>query len=516
MGTRSKYIRTLPLVLSAALLVPLVAACSKQSADDPNNRHTLRIGLLSGSSDSESYYRQEYTDMFEMTHQNIDIEFVTAVDYSDMQFATQEEQQKMQEIDPVEKMKEIMTGDNPVDVLILDTGTMGKLAQDNLLMPLEPKIKEDKVNLEDYVPTVIDTIREAGNGQLYGLSPTFSSSVLFYNKTLFDKMGVTLPTDGMMWDDVFNLARRLTSGTGQDATFGLTLNDWGAGLNYYNIQSIYSPLKLRMYDDKGETMTVDTAKWEEVWSKPIELYQDHVFPRQEDMQVEQPQDGTYQYNPYQDRPFFTNRVGMVIGSYSTISDLNTYNQNVDKMDGYSKIDWGIVTYPQLPEAPGVGGGMYISQLASINASAQNPEDAWEYIKFVNSKESAKFKSRSTYELSTLKEFIKPKDGMTYNMQAFYQLKPIPDNASDSEIQLYRERPNIGLISQLAEQSFQKALNGDMTVKEALADLQTKGNELLQKIKENPTGQIDMSAYVDYGGMYGTSEAAAVARAAGVG
>lgn len=510
---------TLMVVLSAAMLASLLAACTKQDADDPNNRHTLRIGMLSGSSDSEYYYRQQYTDMFEMTHPNIDIEFVNAVDYSNMQYATQEEQKEMNKIDPVEKMKELMTGDNPVDVLILDTGTMGKLAEENLLQPLEPLIKEDKIDLEAFVPSVLESIREAGGGQLYGLSPTFSSSALFYNKTLFDQKGVTPPADDMTWDQIFDLASRMSSGTGKDATFGLSLNDWGAGLNYYNVQSIYAPLKLRMYDDKGEKMTVNTDMWKQAWTRPVQLYQKHVIPRQEDIQVEPPKDGTYRYNPYQDRPFFTNRVAMTVGGYNMISDLNTYNQNVDKMQGYSKIDWGIVTYPQLAEQPGVGAGMYISQLSSINAKAQNPDDAWEFIKFVNSKESAKFKSRSNYELSALKDFIKPQDGASYNVEAFYKLKPIPADASDSDTLLYRERPNIGLISQLADQSFQKALSGDMTIEEALADLQTKGDELLQKIKENPTGQIDMSAYMDNGGMGGGmsgTASSAIAQAAGEG
>lgn len=517
MNRHSRYSKSLPLVLSAVMLTSLATACTKENTDDPNNRRTLRIGMMSGSSDSEYYYRQQYTDMFELAHPNLDIEFVSAVDYSGMQYASQEEQQEMQKIDPIEKLKGIMTGDNPVDVLILDSTTMGKLAGENMLKLLDPMIKEDKIDLEAYVPSVLDTIREEGNGQLYGLSPTFSASALFYNKTLFQKMGVTPPTDDMKWDEVFNLAKRMSSGSGKDATFGLALNDWGAGLNYYNVQSIVAPLKLRMYDDKGEKMTVATDKWEQAWQQVIQLYKDHVIPRQEDVQVEAPTDGTYRYNPYQDRPFFTNRVAMMIGGYNLIGDLNTYNQNVDKMKGYEKIDWDVVTYPQLPEAPGVGAGMYLSQVTSINAKAQNPDDAWEFVKFINSKDAAKFKSRSTYELSTLKDFIKPKDGATYNIEAFYKLKPMNYDFSDSFVQLNRDRPNLYLIDQVAESSFQKALSGKMTVKEALADLQTKGDELLQKIKENPTGQIDMSKYIDNGGMGGMSgTASAVAQAAGVG
>lgn len=497
---QSRYVKTTALILSAAMLVPL-AACSKEDPNDPNNRRTLRIGMLYGSSDSdnESYYRQQYTEMFELAHPNIDIEFVSAVDYSGSQFSTNEERKKMQQTDPLEKVKGIMTGSNPVDVLLLDTGTMGQLAEENLLKPLDSLIKEDKIDLESFVPIVMDSIRDAGGGQIYGLSPTFSSSVLFYNKTLFNKMGITPPTDGMNWDDVYNLAERFKGGSGKDATFGLALSDWSSGLDFWSIQNIVSPLKLKMYDDKAEKMTVDSPQWEQAWTKPIQLYKDKAIPHQEDFQPEPSSDGNYRYDPYQYRPFFSNRVAMAIGSYSMINDLATYNQNVDKMKGREKIDWGVVTYPQQASAPGFSAGMYISELTSINAAAQNPDDAWEFVKFLNGKERAKFKARSTYELSTLKEFAVPKDGQTFNMDAFFKLKPVPYDAAGSEAKLNRQYPNLSYISELAQQTLQKAINGNVTVKEALTDLQTKGNELLQKIKADPTGDIDMSPYIDNSG-----------------
>jgi multiple sugar transport system substrate-binding protein len=504
--------RSLAVLVAMSMIVPIAAACSKSDADDPNNRRTLRIGMLYGSKDNESYFRQQYTDMFELAHGNIDIELVNAIDYSDSMYESNEERMQKEQPDPVEKLKEIMTGANPVDVVMLDTGTLGKLVQENLLKPLDPLIKEDKVDLEAYVPSILDTIREKGNGQLYGLSPTFSASALFYNKKLFQQAGVEVPTDGMNWDDVFNLAKRLKSGTGKDAVYGLTLNDWGGGLQFYNVQNIVSPLKLRMFDDKGEKMTVDTPQWERAWNEPIQLYKDRVIPHQEDLRPEQPADGNYRYNPYQERPFFTGRVAMTIGGFSLVNDLITFNQNVDKMKGYEKLDWDVVTYPVLPEMPDVGPSVYLSELTGINANAQNPDDAWEFVKFINSKETAKFKARSNYELSTLKEFIKPRDGSAFNIEAFYKLKPALYESSDAEEKLYRERPNLSLVNQLADLSFQKALSGKMTVKEALADWQKKGDELLQKIKANPKGEIDMTPYMDNSGLSPEKEAAM--RAAG--
>ncbi len=511
--TYKRNVRSLSALVALSMLVPLAAACSKENPDDPNNRRTLRIGMLYGSKDNESWFRQQYTDMFELGHKNIDIELVYSIDYSDQMFESYEESKKREQPDPLAKMKEMLTGQNPVDVVMLDNGMLGQLAQENLLQSLEPLIKEDKIDLAAYVPNLIDSIREQGNGQLYALTPTFSSSALFYNKKLFQKAGVELPKDNMTWDDVYNLARRLKSGTGKDAVYGLSFSDWGGGLSFWNISSIASPLKLKMYDDKAEKMTVDTPQWEKVLKDPVQLYVDHVIPHPEDTQQEQPTDGSYRYNPYQDRPFFSNKVAMIIGSYNLVNDLNTFNQNVDKMKGYEKIDWDVVTHPVLSEMPNVGSSMYLGQLSGINAKAQNPKDAWEFIKFMNSKDTAKFKARSNYELSALQEFIQPPGGASFNIQAFYALKPMPYEYNETESKLNRERPNLNYVSQLADLTFQKALEGKLSVKEALQEWQTKGTDMLQKIKTNPKGDFDMSPYMDAGDM--SPEKRALMRASGV-
>jgi len=290
----------------------------------------------------------------------------------------------------------------------------------------------------------------------------------------------------------------MKSGSGKDAIFGLALNDWGSGLDYYNVTNIAAPLKLRMFDEKAEKMTVDTDQWEAVWKRPIELYKNHTIPSPEDLQPEQPQDGSYRYNQFDNRPFFTGRVAMMIGSYGMTNDLKTYNDNVGKMKGKEAIDWDVVTYPVQSQAPDLSGGMYLDQLTAINAAAANPDDAWAFIKFINGKESAKFKARSTYELSALKEFAQPRDGQSFHIEAFYQLKPMDVSSSDSDQKLFRERPNLNLISSLAQPSFQKALSGKLTVREALAEWQKNGNELLPKIKADPTGDLDISSYMDYG------------------
>jgi multiple sugar transport system substrate-binding protein len=496
--------------MALSLLIPLLAACNTSKGNDAAVRHTLRIGTMYGSKQDEYYFRQQFTDMFEFSHGNIDIEVVPAIDYSETQFEDRSKQQEQP--NPLEKIKAIMTGTNPVDVMILDMSMLGQLVNENLLKQLDPLLKEDEIDMNEYVPTVIEGIKEEGNGFLYALTPMFTPSALYYNKKLFSKAGVTPPTDGMSWDDVFIKAKQMTSGKGKDAVFGFSFNQWGAGDGYNDMLNFAAPLQLKMFDDKAELMTVNTPQWEAVWKTVTDLQKNHVTPSQEDMQNEQPISDKDIYNPFQGRLFLNGRIAMSVGDYNLINEIQQMNTNADKLK-IDPLDWDVVTMPFHVGHEGVGGNIYLNQLSGINANAANPEDAWEFVKFMNGKEWAKLKSRSTYEMSARKEFVKVRDGMSYNVEAFTKMKPAPQlQSSLKEQELYREKPNLYMVSQLGMNAYNEVIQEKKSIKEALEQWETKGNDLLQKIKTNPKGQIDGIFDDVYGNM--SSDKRAVMEAAG--
>ncbi|XID95291.1 ABC transporter substrate-binding protein [Paenibacillaceae bacterium WGS1546] len=502
--------------LALSLLVPMLAACSSGSgANDPDNQRTLRIGTMYGSRDDESWFRQQFTDMFEFTHPNITIEVVPAIDYSEMQFEDRSQQQEP--IDQLQKVKDIMTGTNPIDVMILDMYMLGQLANEGMLKQLDPLLREDKVDLEEFVPTVIDSIKDQGNGFIYALTPTFQPAALYYNKKIFTDSGVEMPTDGMSWDDVFNLAKRVKSGEGKDSIFGFSLSQWGAGDNFWEFQNFAAPLRLKMYDDQAETMTVNSPQWKNLWDNMAQMKKDRVTPSQEDMHFEDVGAGSeYRYNPFQGRLFFQGRVAMMVGHYGMINEIQQLNNNSDKLN-MQKLDWDVVTMPYFPGQEGIGSNISLNQLSGINANAANPDDAWEFVKFMNGKDWAKLKSRSTHELSARKEFVKVRDGLSYNIEAFTKMKPVPPVDNMKEQALHREKPNLYLINEMGSMIFSQVMQGNKTAEEGLALWESKGNELLQKIKNNPSGNIEgaLDGIID-GDMGNMSvEKMQVMRAAGV-
>ncbi len=482
-----KKVATMGLTLS--MVTGMLAACSSGTTDSAEKR-VLRIGFVSGSQDTEAYYRQQYTDTYELMNPNIEFEIVSAINYDDSRFEQSEPGKPMQTPDEYEALQKLLTGDNPIDVLVFDYRYLKRMTQDNLLMPLDPLVQKDKFDLSDYVPTVIDGIKSAGEGSLYALTPTFNSSALFYNKKLFADNGITPPTDKMEWQEIFNLARQVAKGEGEDRTFGFSFNRWAS--DGFNDSMTYSQaLQLKTWDDKGEKMLVNSDQWAEVWTTVSSLYKENIVPTQQFMQqLYEKQSAAGGNDPFYGDLFIKGQLAMTIGDYNYINELKRASDNASKIQDFVPVDWDVVTVPVSPNDPDTGGNINLSQLMAINSKAQNDKDAWEFIKFTNSKEWAKLKSRSVYEMVARKEFLKPIGNLDYNMDAFTTLKPLQPSSIDND-KIIREKPGIWEAQSAAYQLFQDVIDGKKEVKEALAEWETQGNAVLDRIKNNPEGGGDI-------------------------
>lgn len=480
--------------LATTVLLSLASGCTSSKSSEDKKEKVLRIGMLYGGGGDDSYMRQQYTDVYEYSHPNVKIEIVPAIDQSQYRYSNGSE--NIQQPDMLASMKKIMTGSNPVDVIITDTSVLKELIQENMVKQLDPLIQEDKFDTSDFVPSVLDGLKDlSGDGKLYGLAPTFSSSALFYNKKAFQDAGVEPPKDGMTWDDVFNAATRVSKGEGKNRMYGFAFNRYMGSDPFYDLTNYVAPLQLRYFDEKAEKMTVNTPQWEKAWTKISKLQKDKVLVDSNALMKEQ--QNTNNYNEISQDAFLSGRVAMVLADSGYITNLIDANENAGKtMKNFKPVDWDIVSIPVHPENPKVGGNMYLSNTFAINASAPNAETAWDFIKFQNSEDWAKIKSRSAYEMVSRKSFIKPKDGKNYNIAAFYALKPVPPT-STNDTKLYTEKQGLYSVTQVGQTFFQKVIENKKTPAEALKEWEQKGNEMLQAIKNNPKTQFqpDGTPYV---------------------
>ncbi|WP_019420608.1 ABC transporter substrate-binding protein [Paenibacillus sp. OSY-SE] len=494
---RKKWVRKLLMVtLTLTMIFPLLAACSNKNDVEPGQERVLRIGVLYGGyGGDDTYFRQQYTDVYEYANKGIRIEIVPAIDASEQRYDNPADGPR-KEPDRAEALKKIMTSANPVDIVVTDASQFRNLVQDGMLKQLDPLIQQDKFDTSDYVPTVIDGIKAMGDSNLYGLAPTFYSQALFYNKTMFQEAGVNLPTDNMTWEDMFTLARRVSKGEGADRQYGFSFNRYRGGEPFWDIIQIYNPpLNLRVVDEKGERMTVNSPKWETVMSTFAKLVSEKVIPGGDNQDMDM-SGGGEEYNPYSHDSFLSGHVGMVIGEYSYInSDLADAMKNAEKIKGFKKFDWDVVTVPSHPEAPGVAGGVSLNNIFSINQKAPNPDDAWDFIKFVNSEDWAKIRSRSSWEMVARKKFITPKDGANFNIAAFYTVKPVPPTSADPN-ELFIQMPNAWQVQEPGQTLFKDVVSGKKTSADALKEWETKGNQILQQLKKNPKDPVQGNVYGD--------------------
>ncbi|WP_158289298.1 ABC transporter substrate-binding protein [Paenibacillus flagellatus] len=103
------------------------------------------------------------------------------------------------------------------------------------------------------------------NGELYGLpvSPFFSR-VLYYNKDLFDKFGQPYLKDGMTWDEIYDIARKMTR-----VEDGVAYRGFSANVATFFTYNEYSLSTLD--PEKDELSSFDT--WKKMFDNYIRFYQ---------------------------------------------------------------------------------------------------------------------------------------------------------------------------------------------------------------------------------------------------
>jgi len=473
--------------LVLTMLIPILAACTKQAPETDDTVRTLRFASSSGYIGMNGEVFSEYTELFEFEHPNIELEYVETVDQGRYLYgygASDEEA-----VDSLTALKEAMTGPTPPDVIMVDYSHLQELINENLLLSLDELImKEKDFSVDTIVPTVLSGLRKPGNGTLYALAPMFYSSAVIYNKKPFLDQGVEFPTDNMTWQDMFDLARRVTVEDDQNPVYGFSFTNYESGLSslFYYMTSYVLPLGMNFVDPDSLQMTVNTPKWQEVWTTFTDLYKEKVFPQEPDYSI--PRDGVYDWDL-----FLSGKAAMAIVPYSYLYQVTEANRNADLVENYEPIDWDVVTMPTHPEAPGIGSNVYYQGIFAINANAENIDDAWEFIKFIMGEDYARVKSRSTYNLLSRQDYIRPIDGVEYNHDAFLTLSP--PESTDGDLELYEKLPDYWSVQSIGQQKMYEVIMNGKDIELALQEWETEGQMLIQQMLEQQASGSDESEVI---------------------
>ena len=270
--------------------------------------------------------------------------------------------------DPAEYRQQIfvqLAGGATVDVLSTQNNAVyADLAARGLLLPLDDLIAEAGFDTS-YMGPFFEGTRI--NGRTYGLPFGTTAWFMFYNKDIFDAAGVPYPTDGMTWQQWYDLARRVTSGSGQNKVWGTFFHTWPILWMGSAVQQGATPVDQ------------DLSAFREAME---------FRKRLEDSGIAVPYFDSIAANTHYTSAFFAGNVAMVPMGNWFIGMLWAA-----RAEGRVNFDWDIVQMP-VPTGvqPGTTWGM--AGPMAIAANSRHPEAAFEYLKFVaSSPQSAEIVAR---------------------------------------------------------------------------------------------------------------------------
>ena len=255
------------------------------------------------------------------------------------------------------KLADVVATGQQIDVLFMSIGQADTLTTYNYQYDISEFIKLKNYDLSKLEPSTVELQKSFANNGMYGL-PVFTNTLgFFYNKDLFDKFGVAYPKDGMTWDEVKELARRLSRTEGETVYKGLVMSSSAnIVLNQYSVAYLDPVTKKSIF-------TTDQFK------KAFELLTSVAKVPGNELTAQ-----TWSLAAQQNMFFKDQKAAMllhfVILSLSQLKD---------------QFNWDIATYPKLPEKPDVGPQSYPTYFY-VTQTSKHKEDAFDAIAYLTTEE----------------------------------------------------------------------------------------------------------------------------------
>ncbi|WP_166240219.1 ABC transporter substrate-binding protein [Paenibacillus turpanensis] len=450
------------------MALTIVSACSPGDsgskkafpAYNKDEKVTLKITYW----DEHSFY-QNLGNLFISQFPNIDFEIVSTAGVFNGDGTN-----------PTDAFKKLVAEKQP-DILMLDSMFFKPLKDDGLLYELDSVMEQDGFSTEGILPAAMKKMRDLGDGKLYGLAPTFSSNVLFYNKKLFDQYGIPHPQDNMTWEEIMLLAERFpTDGTGENRVYGIQA---GMGSSFNTLIRFGMDNDLSYIDFSSNKLTLNTDSWKKVAEKTLRIAKSKAT-----YEPERNSGQSMNYEDYLRRDLFT--TGKVAMNISGPYYMNQLKEASSVLGEEAVSDWDMVTVPVHEGMPKETSSFFLQDIFSINAKSPHLAAAWEFVKYVNSDAMGKVFARSPVlgGLPVRTEYLQNPSGK--HMEAFYLLPP-KENDVYSTYEALPRQFDLEFLP-LAEKHWNALVKGDLTLEETLRLIETEGQALLDDAIEKEAAE----------------------------
>ncbi|SHF64051.1 multiple sugar transport system substrate-binding protein [Caldanaerobius fijiensis DSM 17918] len=346
---RSKRNKKILFILVFIISIALVFSSCGQSSNkvssnsvNKNNKNkqvTIRVQFWAGAEDRELW--QQIAQNVTKKYPNISVKLET-VDWNTYW----------------QKLPAQVAGGTAADVIGIHWTKAHEYALRGALLPLDNYIKQQQLDVDDFDQNMFNELTY--KGKVYALPYDYGVMLVFYNKDMFDKYKVPYPTnDNWTWNDMLEIAKKLTNPTNRD--FGFALDGaWWSNMVYILSNGANYLVNNRTQVSFNDPKAIAAIQW---FADLINVY--HVAPTLSDLTA----------NSLGDR-WYAGHIGMYYdGPWSIINSKKN-----------AKFNFAIAPKPLSPTTgkrtdyvQGSGFGIY--------SKTKYPEEAFKVVSYFTSKEA---------------------------------------------------------------------------------------------------------------------------------
>lgn len=356
--------------------------------------------------------------------------------------------------DHMTKLSASFAAGNPPDVFIINYRRYGQFSSNGVLEPLGKWLEQSPtLKASDYYSQTLAAFTYQGTLQC--IPQNISSLNVYYNKDLFEKNNVPLPTANWTWQDFQSTAQKLTKDTDGNGT----MDTHGLGVE---------PLIIRMapfiWSHGGEI--VDN------YEKPTKLTLDSPLTR-EAIQFFMDLSLTYRVVPTEpeikseslESRFMNGKIGMFLGSRADTPIFRT-------IKGFT---WDVAPMPRDKQSVTI----LHSDAYCVSAASKNKEAAWDFIQYAQGEAGQTVAAKlgrtvpSLKSVSTSPAFLDPTQPPA-NSKVYLDVIP--------NIRLVPISPSWPAVESAVNKELERAFFGTAPIDEAIRLATEKANAEFAKAK----------------------------------
>ncbi len=303
-----------------------------------NQKRVLTIGIFAGSNwdvPTFDYYKMidETIARFEKEHPNVEEKYQSGIlkeDYS------------------LWLSQQLLTGNEP-DLYMILNEDFNSLASLGALKNLDQIIKSDSdFDVDKFYQNTLEIGKY--QGVQYALPYEVNPTLMFVNKTLLEKEGISLPENDWTLDDFYNICKQITKDTDNDGI----IDQYGY-YNYTWLDAIYAG-GINIFNESGTSCDLNNTKVKEAiqFIEKINLLNQGFNVTSNDFDQ-----GKVAFAPMQ------------------FSQYRTYKPYPYRVSKFSTFEWDVIEMPQQTDA-------YLTQLSSLmiglSTRSSNGDLAWQLLK----------------------------------------------------------------------------------------------------------------------------------------